>query len=115
MVANVDEQYAYLGTTGRVTGTEHEIEIWFASDGTTVWLISGGHDRSDWVRNLLADPSVRVRIGEELMTMRARGPIVDAAERDSAARLLHAKYATQVSGTADEWAANAYLVGLDPA
>lgn len=42
MLVNVDEQYAYLGTTGRVTGAEHEIEIWFASDGTTVWLISGG-------------------------------------------------------------------------
>lgn len=46
--------------------------------------------------------------------MRARPPIADAVEREAAARLLHAKYATQVSGTADEWAANAYLVALDP-
>ena len=115
MLENVDEQYAYLGTTGRVTGSEHEIEIWFASDGTTVWLISGGHDRSDWVRNLLADPRAQVRVGEQSMTMRARCPITDASERDTAARMLHAKYATQVSGTADEWAANSYLVALDPA
>ncbi len=114
MLVNVDEQYAYLGTTGRVTGAEHEIEIWFASDGTTVWLISGGHAQSDWVRNLLADPRASVRIGEQSLRMRARPPIADAVEREAAARLLHAKYATQVSGTADEWAANAYLVALDP-
>ena len=81
----------------------------------SVWLISGGRDESDWVRDLLADPRARVRIGEQSMAMRARCPIFDAAERDAAARMLHAKYATQVSGTADEWAANAYLVALDPA
>ena len=110
MLANLDGEYAYLTTTGRATGTEHQIEIWFAGDGPTLWLISGGHDRSDWVRNLLADQRARVRVGDETFSVRARCGIADATERDTAVRLLHAKYATQVSATADQWLADAYLV-----
>ncbi len=30
----------------------HEIEIWFADDDDTLYMLSGGGDRSDWVRNL---------------------------------------------------------------
>src|SRR5919198_4125925 len=41
--------YAYLTTTGRVTGRPHEIEIWFALHAGTVYVLSGGGDRSDWV------------------------------------------------------------------
>ena len=114
MLANVDEEYAYLTTSGRITGADHEIEIWFASDGVTLWLISGGQDRSDWVRNLLADPRARVRIGDQTLTVRARSAVADATERDTAARLLPAKYATQVSASADQWVVDAYLVALDP-
>ena len=57
-----DEAYCYLTTRGRVSGEPREIEIWFALEGRTVYLLSGGRDRSNWVRNLQADPSVRVRI-----------------------------------------------------
>ena len=41
-----DEDFCYLTTRGRVTGRPHEIEIWFAVDGDTVYLLSGGGDRS---------------------------------------------------------------------
>jgi deazaflavin-dependent oxidoreductase (nitroreductase family) len=108
------EDYAYLTTTGRRTAAPHEIEIWFATDGGRIWMISGGRDRSDWVRNLLAVPTARVRIGSETFTVVARPALVDPTERRAAAEALHAKYAGQVSATAEQWVADAYLVGFDP-
>jgi hypothetical protein len=73
LAAHADDDFCYLTTRGRVTGHPHEIEIWFAlgpaSDGATLYLMSGGDDRSDWVRNLLAEHAVTVRIG----TPRTRG------------------------------------------
>lgn len=52
--AQVAERNGYLTTTGRVSGQPHEIEIWFgvAADGRTLYLLSGGGDRADWVHNL---------------------------------------------------------------
>ena len=54
-----DESYCYLTTTGRVSGEPREIEIWFALDGTTLYMLSGGRDGSDWVKNLLRAPRSR--------------------------------------------------------
>src|SRR5690606_16681 len=64
--------YCYLTTTGRKSGQPREIEIWFGADGGTLYLLSGGGDRSHWVRNILADPRVRVRVGEQTFAARAR-------------------------------------------
>ena len=61
------ERNGYLTTTGRVSGRAHEIEIWFAvepeSAGRTVYLLAGGRDRSDWVRNVARNPAVQFRAG----------------------------------------------------
>ncbi len=60
------ERNGYLTTTGRVSGRAHEIEIWFAvepeSAGKTIFLLAGGRDRSDWVRNVGQHPAVRFRV-----------------------------------------------------
>lgn len=65
--AEAREGNGYLTTTGRVTGRAHEIEIWFAvepeSAGRTVYLLSGGRGRSDWVKNVGHNPAVRFRAG----------------------------------------------------
>jgi|GEM_PF-2824500 len=58
------EDYCYLTTTGRVSGEPREIEIWFGLAGTTLYMLSGGGEHSNWVRNLKRIPEVRVRIGE---------------------------------------------------
>src|SRR5918994_5814528 len=62
------EQFAYLETVGRLTGNLHEIEIWFAGEAdesdeqTCLYLMSGGRERADWVKNLVRTPRVRVRV-----------------------------------------------------
>jgi deazaflavin-dependent oxidoreductase (nitroreductase family) len=85
------EEYAYLTTTGRVTGQPHEIEIWFAAHNGRVYLLSGGGERSDWVKNLRQEPAVMLRLGET--TLRGRARIVSTGSDDALARrLLAAKY-----------------------
>jgi deazaflavin-dependent oxidoreductase (nitroreductase family) len=106
------EEFAHLTTTGRRTGTPHEIEIWFATGGGALWMISGGRDRSDWVQNLLARPEAIVRIATTTLAVTARAGIDDPSERRVAAEALHAKYAGQVSATAEQWVADAYLVAF---
>jgi deazaflavin-dependent oxidoreductase (nitroreductase family) len=71
----MSEEYCYLTTVGRRTGRPHTIELWFAARGDTLYLISGGGDRSDWVRNLQADGAAIVRVGE------ASGPMDYAISR----------------------------------
>jgi len=61
------ERNGYLTATGRVTGRAHEIEIWFAvepdSAGRTVYLLAGGRDRSDWVKNVGRASAIQFRVG----------------------------------------------------
>jgi deazaflavin-dependent oxidoreductase (nitroreductase family) len=107
------EDYLYLTTTGRVSGTPHRIEIWFALAGSTAYLLSGGGERSDWVRNLRAKTSVRVRIGARDFTATAR--IVDpGTEEDATARrMVFEKYERGYSGDLTGWRESALPVALD--
>jgi deazaflavin-dependent oxidoreductase (nitroreductase family) len=67
-----EEQFCYVTTKGRRSGRRHEIEIWFGLEGRTLYMLSGGRERSDWVRNILAEPEVSVRIGERVLGGRGR-------------------------------------------
>jgi deazaflavin-dependent oxidoreductase (nitroreductase family) len=107
------QAYCYLTTTGRRTGEPHEIEIWFTLVGETVYLISGGGDRSDWVKNLAANPVAAVRIGDVTHPATGRVPVHPGEQRTTAVEHLHAKYADQVSGSLDDWKRDAFIVALD--
>ena len=54
-------------------------------------MLSGGGDRSDWVKNLRRNPEVTVRIAGEQFGGRAR-EARDAEEDELARRLLVEKY-----------------------
>jgi deazaflavin-dependent oxidoreductase (nitroreductase family) len=108
-----DEDYLYLSTTGRVTGTEHRIEIWFALEDRTAYLLSGGGDRSDWVRNLRANPSVRVRIGLRDFAATARVVAAATDEDARARRLVFDKYAPGSADDLTSWRDSALPVALD--
>jgi deazaflavin-dependent oxidoreductase (nitroreductase family) len=108
-----DEEYCYLTTTGRVSGDPHQIEIWFGSKDNTLYLLSGGGDQSDWVKNLLKDPSVKVRVAKHTFPAVAR-LVKDEAEEMLARNLLADKYHERESdGSLDEWARTALVVGID--
>jgi deazaflavin-dependent oxidoreductase (nitroreductase family) len=107
------EDYLYLSTTGRVSGALHRIEIWFGLQGQTAYVLSGGGDRSDWVRNLRANPSVRVRIRDRDLAATAR-VLEPGTDEDALARkLLFEKYAGSGSGDLTAWRDSALPVALD--
>jgi deazaflavin-dependent oxidoreductase (nitroreductase family) len=107
-----DEQYCYLTTTGRVTGRPHRIEIWFAFDGPTLYLLSGGRERSDWVRNLRRDQRVTIEIEERVFAGEAR-IVEDESEDQRARRLVHDKYVGGYSGDLTEWRDSALPIAID--
>ncbi|MDX6674373.1 MAG: hypothetical protein QOH11_1791 [Solirubrobacteraceae bacterium] len=110
--AAADESYCYVTTTGRVSGEPREIEIWFGLVDATVYLLSGGGDRSNWVRNLRRDSAVTVRIAGTTWAGRAR--IVEDPDEDERARtLLVDKYAPGYSGNLDGWRRRALPVAID--
>jgi deazaflavin-dependent oxidoreductase (nitroreductase family) len=76
--------YLYLTTTGRRTGRPREIEIWFTRLDGRHYVIAEHGRRAHWVRNLLADPSVSVRVGRRRSSARAR--LVDARREPELAR-----------------------------
>lgn len=107
------EEYCYLTTAGRVTGKPHEIEIWFGLNGNTLYLLSGGMDRSDWVKNLMKNPSVTVRIGRHTFKATAR-LVKDKGEEMTARNLLADKYhERRANGALSSWARTALPVGID--
>lgn len=123
------EQYCYLTTTGRVTGRPHEIEIWFgmkhprtgtsrkggknAAETAVVYMLSGGRDRSDWVRNITRKPSVTVRIGGWQFDGLARRVQPATDEEGEARRLLLEKYSHTSGDDLSEWGKSALPIAIE--
>jgi deazaflavin-dependent oxidoreductase (nitroreductase family) len=92
------EACLYLTTVGRRTGRAHRIEIWFAERGGRLYLLAGGRERADWVRDLQANARVTVELGDESHVGTAR-PLETGTGEDQLARaLVLAKY----SGSEDD-------------
>jgi deazaflavin-dependent oxidoreductase (nitroreductase family) len=106
------EEYCYLTTTGRMSGKPHEIEIWFAIEGSTLYLLSGNH-KSDWVRNLRVQPAVTVHIAKHTFVGLAR--IMHDEKEDLLARYRIAeKYQEwNEDKSLSEWARTALPVAID--
>ncbi|HEY7036084.1 MAG TPA: nitroreductase family deazaflavin-dependent oxidoreductase [Thermomicrobiales bacterium] len=86
-----DVPNCYLETIGRVSGRPHEIEIWYAARDATVYLMSGGRDRADWVKNLKKNPRIRLRIDGRTFTGAAA--VIEGTDEEQTAReTVVAKY-----------------------
>ena len=107
------QPYCYLTTTGRRTGRPHTVEIWFGVRGDILYIMAGGRDRSDTVRNIRANPELRVRIGDTTFAGRGRVIDPDAPEDALARRLLLEKYAPGYSGNLDSWGRTALPFAID--
>lgn len=105
------EPYAYLTTIGRRTGRPHRIEIWFAAENGRVYLLSGGRDRSDWVRNLQANARVTIELGDETRAGRARVLQAGTVEDHRARELLVGKYGQ--GDNLDDWGRTSLAVVIE--
>jgi deazaflavin-dependent oxidoreductase (nitroreductase family) len=109
-----DDDFAYVTTTGRRTGRAHTIEIWFALENGRMYLLSGGGDRADWVKNIRNNGGVRVRVGSRSVAARARIVEPGSAEDARARQLLDAKYMGWRDGKRlSSWARSALPVAID--
>ena len=110
--ARADLDYCYVTTTGRNSGNPHTIEIWFALRGDRVYLLAGGGDQSDWVRNIRREPRVALRLGDDDMICRAH--VVEDPEEDALARrLLLEKYGRGGSNDLEDWGRTALPVVVE--
>jgi deazaflavin-dependent oxidoreductase (nitroreductase family) len=103
------EDYCYLTTRGRVTGKPHEIEIWFVVHENALYLMSGGGTNSDWVKNLLKEPNVSIRIAGQ--TFAALASILKDTMVESEVRMKMATKYNEMEGRGlSEWARTALVV-----
>ena len=105
------EPYAYLTTIGRRTGRPHRIEIWFAAHDGRVYLLAGGREQSDGVRNLQANAHVTVELGGETHVGVARVLQPGTVEDQRARELLVGKY--REGDNLDEWGRTALPVAIE--
>ena len=117
-----DSEFAYLSTVGRTSGRWHTIEIWYAARDGVMYVMSGGRESADWVRNLLANPQVLWRVGgpreltvDGAVPAEAR-PVTDDPFTEAAVRrLLAARYqGWQEGAELSEWARTALVVAVHP-
>ena len=107
-----DADFCYLTTTGRVTGRPHTIEIWFALHGHTLYILAGGRDTSDWVKNIRKHAAVQVKINGTHFS--GNGRIVSEEEEDTRARtIVFDKYTPRDSDDLTEWARSSLPVAID--
>jgi deazaflavin-dependent oxidoreductase (nitroreductase family) len=57
-----------LETTGRRSGQPRRVPVGKALEGDTLWVVAEHGRRSGYVRNIEADPRVRVRVGRRWRT-----------------------------------------------
>jgi len=106
-----DEDFCYLTTVGRVSGRPHEIEIWFAIENNSLYMLSGDRDRSDWVKNLRRNPEVTVRLAGEYFEGHAR--LVEKEEEDELARRLLVEKYEHNPGSLANWRRTALPIAVD--
>lgn len=87
-------EFLYLTTTGRKTGTPHEIEIWYVAHEGRYYLVAEHRERTHWVQNILRNPVIAFWV--EGVTYEGSGRVIDPqAEPTLAAEiaaLMEAKY-----------------------
>jgi deazaflavin-dependent oxidoreductase (nitroreductase family) len=92
LAAVADQSTVELTTTGRKSGQQRPVTIWFVVDDQgRLFVQSGGGGTTDWYRNLLETPAVTLRIGD-LRASAISTPIGDAAETARVHELFRQKY-----------------------
>ena len=77
---------AILETRGRKSGQPRRTPVGKAIEGNTLWVVAEHGRKAAWVRNIEADPRVRVRLGRRWRTATAR-PLPDDDPRERQRRM----------------------------
>ena len=81
--------------------------------GQTVFMLSGGRDRSDWVRNIMTSPDVVLQIGGVTRATTAR-VLKAGTDEDAVARmLLVQKYSPRDPDDLAQWGRESLAVAVE--
>jgi deazaflavin-dependent oxidoreductase (nitroreductase family) len=107
------EKFAYLTTIGRKTRKPHTVELWFAYAGGKIFLSHEGK-YTDWMRNIINDRRVHLRIGK--LDLEADARILGAGELQDLGKIsLYEKYYGPASKTTiDDWFELSTIIELTP-
>ena len=108
------EQYCYLTTQGRKSGKEHTVDLWFALDKErfALYILSGGGEKADWVRNMMVDPYAKVRVGSTKFIGNGR-QVTEPDEDLQARKLVVSKYYGRAYNPEGGWEAQSLPVAID--
>ncbi|MGH7818970.1 MAG: nitroreductase family deazaflavin-dependent oxidoreductase [Candidatus Binatia bacterium] len=93
LAAVADEWSVDLTTTGRRSGKPRTATIWFVHDGGRIYVQSGKGGETDWYKNLLKRPDVKLRF-EAVAFEGTATPIDDPREVQRIHDLFLSKYWT---------------------
>ncbi len=82
-----------LTVTGRKSGREITNPVWFVQEGDRLYLLAVNGSDSNWFKNVLKDPTIRLAAGDSQVTARAK-PITDPAAVGQVVGKFRAKYGT---------------------
>jgi deazaflavin-dependent oxidoreductase (nitroreductase family) len=86
-----DSSEISLTVTGRVTKREISNPVWFVQEGNKINLLPVTGSDSDWYKNVLATPEVRLTAGRANLTASAV-PVTDPAQVQAVVEKFRAKY-----------------------
>ena len=77
--------------TGRTSGREISIPVWFVRDGEKLYLVPVKGSDSDWYKNILKTPTIRLA-AEAAQLNATASPTSDAANVEQVLDRFRAKY-----------------------
>ena len=80
-----------LMVTGRRSGRESTRPVWFVEEGESLYLVPVTGSDSDWYRNIVNTPAIRVFAGDAELSTTAT-PIADQARVDQVVERFREKY-----------------------
>jgi deazaflavin-dependent oxidoreductase (nitroreductase family) len=83
-----------LTTTGRTSGRESSRPVWFVRQEQSVYLLPVTGSDSQWYKNVLKTPAIRLAAGESEYRARAT-PITDPAKVDEVVAQFREKYGSR--------------------
>ena len=83
------KQTTVLTHYGRKSHKPYQVTIWFVVDGDHVYLGTASVKRN-WVKNVQADPRIRLQVADESFSGTAR--FLNGAEHERAMRAIRRKY-----------------------
>jgi deazaflavin-dependent oxidoreductase (nitroreductase family) len=92
--ALVSSKELRLTTVGRRTGRESSRPVWFVRRDETLYLIPGDGRESQWYKNILKTPTIRLSAGGTTQPASAT-PVTDPDEVDRITNAFRDKYGRQ--------------------